>query len=244
MVRTWRQMGQKTKEILFKDAKVREGLENYFSHLEAFSKKDAEFKGLRSAEPVGVFDALVQPKDANVDTLRAMTREAPGQATKLGRAWLENVFGKMTSQGGVNHADALWSAWRDLGPQTKEILFSNPKHRADLQNFFLGLKKIAENPNPSGSGLVGWIGAQSAALSTGGGLRLLDPSTIGTYLLLPAGISKILHSPAGVRLLTQGIIPGSGKNHAAANIAAQLLRIAGDGAQKIGPEGVKSNGRP
>jgi len=30
----------------------------------------------------------------------------------------------------------------------------------DLSNFFLGVKKLAENPNPSGSGIVTHIGGE------------------------------------------------------------------------------------
>jgi hypothetical protein len=168
-------------------------------------------------EPVQAFNQLTYAKDAGIDYLRKVQAEAPGEMKKIGRAWLENAFEKAQQEGGFGHASKLYSDWENLGPETKRILF-NPLLVTDLDKFFLGAKKLAENPNPSGTAILG--------ISAGSLLAFTHPTT-GVPLMLGAGaISKMLHSPAGVRALSNGV-KISLKGPARTAAAAQLLRVAG-----------------
>lgn len=170
-------------------------------------------------EPVQTFGQMTYAKDAGVELLRKASKEAPFEMRKIGRAYLEDLFGKAQSQGGWTGADGLFSKWRDLGPETKRIIFSDPQLVSDLDKFFLGAKKIAENPNPSGTAIVGLSAASGAGM-------VLHPAT-GVPLVLGAGaISKLMHSSAGVRLLTKGISMPVNAPAAALTLAA-IRSIAG-----------------
>jgi hypothetical protein len=172
-------------------------------------------------EPVQAFNQMTYAKDAGIDMLRTVSKEAPGEMRKLGRAWLENAFEKAQQEGGFGHSAQLYQNWENLGPETKRLLF-NARHVADLDKFFLGAKKLADNPNPSGTAVLG--------ISAGTGALLLHPQT-GVPLILGAGaVSKMLPSPAGVQALLNGLqVPLKGAG--AAMAASQILKAAGDDVQ-------------
>jgi hypothetical protein len=179
-------------------------------------------KQLRN-EPVQAFQQLTYGKDSGVDFLRQVAQQAPEEMPKLGRAYLEGLFENATKDGGFDKARTIGNSWSQLGPETKKILFKNPMLVQDLDKFFLGAKKLAENPNPSGSGVVGWIAGQSA-------LVVNHPAT-GVPLMIGAGaLSKMLHSPAGVRALTNGLRVPLGSPAAASIAATNILKIAGNDA--------------
>jgi len=173
-------------------------------------------------EPVQAFNQMTYAKDAGIDLLRKVQAEAPGEMRKVGRAWLENAFDKAQQEGGFGHASKLYSDWASLGPETKRVLF-NPMLVGDLDKFFLGAKKLAENPNPSGTAVMGISGGTGALLFT-------HPQT-GVPLVLGAGaLSKLFHSPSGVRALTNGL-KVSLKGPARAAAASQILKLAGNDMQ-------------
>ena len=176
-------------------------------------------------EPVQAFGQMTYAKDAGVDLLRQVANEAPAELPKIGRAYLEDLFGKATAEAGFNRTQSVWQNWQNLGPETKKLLFQNPALIQNLDDFFLAAKKVAENPNPSGSGVVSWIAGQSA-------LAVTHPATGIPYLIGAGAVSKMLHSPAGVRALTNGLkIPASAP--AAAFTAGQLLKMAGNDVQPV-----------
>lgn len=177
-------------------------------------------------EPVQVFNQAAWGKDAGIDRLREVAKHAPQEMKKIGRAWLDNVLEKATSKGGFDHADSMWTQWQNLGPETKKILFSNPALISDLDKFFLLAKKMAENPNPSGTAFTAGIGAQGALLVT-------NPVIGITYQILGAGVSKLLHSPKGAKLLLNGMKIPLGNKAAAALATAELLKMAGKDAVPI-----------
>jgi hypothetical protein len=170
-------------------------------------------------EPVQTFGQLTYAKDSGVDLLREVAEQVPGQLPKIGRAYLEDLFGKAQSQGGWTGADGLFTKWQNLGPQTKQLIFGNPQLVSDLDKFFLGAKKLAENPNPSGTMVMG--------LSAGSGTLMFTNPATGIPLAIGAGaLSKMLHSPAGVRALTNGLkLPL--RAPAAAMTAGQIMNMAG-----------------
>ena len=178
-------------------------------------------------EPVQLFNQLTYAKDSGVELLRSVAKHAPGEMAKVSRAFLEGLFDKATAEGGFQHAAKIAAEWAKLGDETKAVLFKNPMLRADLDKFFLGAKKLAENPNPSGSGVVGWIAGQSV-------LTVTNPATGIPYLLGWGAVSKMLHSPRGIRLLTEGMRIPLGNKAAAGFAAGQILKAAGDEAQPIG----------
>lgn len=165
------------------------------------------------AEPVQAFNQMVYSKDAGVQQLKEIAKHAPGEMPKVGSAFLNDMLDTATSQGAFDKAQGLWSKWDKLGPQTKAILFKDARYISDLDNFFLLAKKMAENPNPSGTALVGQTGLMVAA----------GPSA-APYALGLAGLSKILHSPKAVSIMVDGL-KVSGKVPAAAITTANLTSI-------------------
>ncbi len=102
-------------------------------------------------EPIAAFRQLTAPKDAGIKMLRAVRDVAPMKMQDVARAWLEQQLTLARQEGGFGHADRLWSDWNKLGPETKQILFAAPGQTEALDRFFLLAKRIAENPNPSGT---------------------------------------------------------------------------------------------
>lgn len=178
------------------------------------------------AEPVQTFGQMTYAKDAGIGLLREVQKQAPAELPRVGRAYLEDMFGKAQAQGEWTGADGIFAKWQQLGPQTKQLLFgNNPQLVSDLDKFFLGAKKLAENPNPSGTTVLG--------LSAGSGALVFTHPQTGIPLALGAGaVSKLLHSPAGVQLLTKGMnVPLKGPG--AALLAGQILRAAGSDLQPL-----------
>lgn len=167
-------------------------------------------------EPVQVFNQTVWAKDAGIDRLREIATIAPNELPKIGRAYLEDLVGKATAQGGFSGADGLFTKWQNLGPQTKQLLFQNPRLVRDLDSFFLLAKKINENPNPSGSAYVASLAAQ-------GGYLALDPVTGGAMAITGYTLAKLLHNPTTVRLLTQGLRTRA-NTRTGRSVATQLAR--------------------
>ena len=170
-------------------------------------------------EPVQTFGKLTWQKDTGVSFLRKIADQAPEVLPQVGRAYIQKLFDQATAEGGFSRAQGILDQWKNLGPETKKLLYPNPGLRGSLDNFFLGAKMVAENPNPSGTAVV-------AQLIPGGMLMIHSPVLGSSYLLGGYAAAKLLFSPAGVRLLTGGLkaeAPG-----AAALRASQIMRIAGD----------------
>ncbi len=167
------------------------------------------------AEPVKGYRQLTAPKDTSIALLRQVADSTPAAMPQIGRAVLEELLTKATSEGGFQHAAKIQADWQRLGPQTKQILFG--ENTTNLDQFFLLAKKLAESPNPSQSGLILNAGAQAALVFT-------NPAT-GVPLVLGSGaLLKILHSAKAVKLLTHGMRLASGPGRA--STVAQGLAIA------------------
>lgn len=162
-------------------------------------------------EPVSVFRRLTANKDAGIAKLRELQKQTPDQIPQIGRALIEDLLDKPTSEGGFKFADGAWARWHKLGPETKALLFPDRVHRVALDNFFLLAKKIGQNPNPSGTAQV-----MSATQLLAG---------IPMY-----GLAKLLYSPRGVHAITGVMdLPVSPRASAARAAAmAQLARVAKD----------------
>lgn len=149
-------------------------------------------------EPVGTFRALTQNGDAAVEKLRDVKKIAPGELPRVGRAYLEGLIDTATNEGGFGHEAKLWADWQRMGDETKRMLYPDPALRESLDKFFLIGKKMAENPNPSGSGYIAALSAQGTAL-------LFEPVSGAATVLAGGVLSKALNSPKVARLLTEAM---------------------------------------
>jgi hypothetical protein len=109
-------------------------------------------------EDVPLHRRLTAPKDTQIGLLRKVQEAAPGEMPNVARAYLEEVFQR--------GPDRRLSDWQKLGTETKRILFPQEGQRQALDHFFLLAKKVAENPNPSGTTLTWFKGGELAALLT------------------------------------------------------------------------------
>ncbi len=149
-------------------------------------------------EPVQVYRQMTAPKDSGIDLLRSVTGHAPQAAPQIARAYLDDLLATATAEGGFGHADALYAAWQKLGSQTKAILFPQPGQAQALDQFFLLAKRLAANPNPSGTG-------QAVMRLSEGGALFTNPIAFVLGEAGAAGLSAILHAPQGVPVMTRAL---------------------------------------
>ena len=168
-------------------------------------------------EPVRVFNQSTYANDAGIEQLRQIAKLAPNDLPKVGRAFLDDLMSQATAEGGFDKARTLATKWQQLGPETKTLLFKDPAYIKDLDRFFLLAKKIGENPNPSGT-------APTVVALSQLGLVYTNPATGAASILGTAGLSKLLHSRAGVNLLTRGISIPVGNAGQASAIFGDLTR--------------------
>jgi len=169
-------------------------------------------------DPVKIFEQSIFRKDAGVDQLRAIQKFAPQEIAKVGRAYVDDLIHTATSEGSFSKGAKLWSAWDNLGPQTKQIIF-NPRQAEDLDKFFLLAKKMGENPNPSGTGHLVSLGAQAGGL-------IVNPASGIPIEISGALLSKFLHSPKGVNLLINGMKTAPSMTGPAAALSAAISEMA------------------
>lgn len=155
-------------------------------------------------EPVQAFKQATFRGDAGIDRLRDVAKYAPGEMPKIGRAWLDDVFGSSTAEGTYENAKSALTAWRNLGPETKKLLFPDEALRKDLGAFFLFGKKAAEVANTSGTSRA------LTALNVG--------STVATY-----PIAKIMFNPQARR----AVLSGMSKGQKVEDIMQQVARVLG-----------------
>jgi hypothetical protein len=82
-------------------------------------------QNIEELEPVGVFRRLTWGGDAGIQHLREMAQLAPDQMPAVGRAFIE---------GGGN--------WKELGPETKKILFRDPDVIRGLEQYYRDVAKF------------------------------------------------------------------------------------------------------
>ena len=176
---------------------------------------------LLNDEPVRTFGRATQPQDAAIAQLREIAKEAPGELPKIGRAYLDDLLGQATAEGGFKNAGTIATKWERLGPETKRLLFRDAQYIRDLDDFFRLSRQMAASPNPSGT-------APTALAFTGGAYAVMEPVTGIPMQIGTAGLSKLLHSRQGVKLLTEGLRLPSGRGARNVGWFGQLMRIAGE----------------
>jgi hypothetical protein len=158
------------------------------------------FETLRE-EPVQAFEQLTAPGDKGINLLRSIRDVAPTQMMDVARAWLEKQLDLAQQEGGFGHADKMWANWQAMGKQTKQILFSAPGQTQALDRFFLLAKRMAENPNPSGTA------------------HTLTALNVGSVPVM-AGLAKMLYTKRGVDALTTWLSAGQATRGASAGAGA------------------------
>jgi hypothetical protein len=212
----WQQIGPATRQLVIRDGRTVQALDAFFKPAHGGSAAEL-LRGL-STEPVQVF-AKNLAGDRGVARLRAIGRLAPAVLPKMGRAVLDDLLERAKAQGGFTGAEGLWREWQRIGPGTKRLLFPDPGHVKDLDRLFLLAKRMAHNPNPSGTAT----------------LLLADPLNPVQWLAYPAAnaAARLFYTPAGVQLLTRGLsIPvrdGAAVRAWQAAVAAHLGGAAGEG---------------
>jgi hypothetical protein len=178
----------------------------------------AVFEKLRT-EPVQAFRQATYAKDAGIGYLRELAQLAPAEIPKLGRAYLDDLLSMATAEGGFQRGARLAADWQKLGPQTKTLLFGT--RVSELDKFFLLVKRLAEHPNPSGTAIT--LHGTGSVFGS-----ILHPYTGVPYALTTGAVAKLLNSPRGVQLLTQGLRLPSKARVGRAAWGASILRALGD----------------
>ncbi len=182
----------------------------------------------KTEEGVGVYRKATAANDANAQLLRQLQRHAPAALPQVGRAFLEELLHKATAEGGFERTAGVMADWQRLGPETKRLLFRDAAHVADLDRFFLLAKKMAENPNPSGSGFTALQGGELA-------LWFTNPVSGAVGSLGGATLAAILNSPRTTRLLLNGLRLPVGAKAARAAWAVQLQRAISEAGPGLVP---------
>jgi hypothetical protein len=176
--------------------------------------------GQEKPELVGIFKRLTRGQDQGVQLLREVQQVAPQEMPKLGRAVLQEMLAKAEREGGFKRTAGLQADWARLGTETKKMLFSDPRVRQNLDDFFLLAKRMAENPNPSGTG---------PALATFETIREAPshPVAVALASIGSAMASRLLMSDAGSSALVNGMrLPLRGPVQSAATITRIARALA------------------
>lgn len=152
----------------------------------------ADVLDLLRQEPVQVYRQLTAPKDSAIALLRRVREIAPMEPEKIARGLLEDLL--------QQKPDKARADWGRVGSETRKILFPNPGLSQALDHFFLLQQKLRESDvfNTSKSGVTASVAGQMTA-------AVLHPIYGVPIVALQGALSKLLHSPAGVRALTHGL---------------------------------------
>lgn len=194
---------------------------------------------IEDLEPVQVAGQLTWGRDTGIERLREVASRAPQELPKVGRSLVEGLLEKATAGGDFTQTRSILGKWRDLGPETKKLLFRNPLLIKDLDNFFQLAEQAAVNPNPSGTALVTKAGTHVATMLTGVGLVVTGHpglggaafATEGLHLIGNAALARMLFSPGGARALAQGMQVTWNNPLKATATAAKIMKLAGPSLQ-------------
>jgi hypothetical protein len=138
-----------------------------------------------------VAQRLLRPADASFPDLQKVLAVAPDSAPALREAFLGKVFKKAETGDFTNPTEAS-NLWNQIGKRTKAALFE-PEHIADVNSTLELAKRLAENPNPSGTGNV------NALLKMG--MIIVHPGAGAVAFTLGRKFAKVLYEPEGAAAL-------------------------------------------
>jgi len=237
----WEKLGPETKKIFFRDPGLIKDLDQYHADFQRFGP-------LLTLEPVGLFDKLTAGYGRYSNLVRDVAEKAPQRMPGVARSFFQGLLDRMTRGGEPEKIQSTLDKWLDWDPASKNRIVNNPSLVKDIDNLMFSFKRMAANPNPSGSG---WLASLAAAKSNifrgiglvGGGLIGAGHGVAGAgmgvgagYLLSEAantaanwGLARLLFNPTFTRLMTQGLQLAQAGNTARANlIRAQLVAMANE----------------
>lgn len=229
----WEKLGADNKKILFRDPRL-------ISDLDAFYAKQGRLGPLAELEPVALFDKLTRDRNATIEMLRDVQREAPTKMPQVGRAFLEELLNRVFREGDLKHTQEALNAWDALGHESKLIMFRNADVVNDLDQTMFAMKRLAQEVNPSGSGYMVELNTMKRALTTalgaaagigtgGGGGAVLGAAlggTVGT-MGVNAALARLLFNPKYSDILRKGIqLQLKGDKVGAASLIGMLSKAA------------------
>lgn len=187
-------------------------------------------------------------KEAVTETDRIMEvlGQSPQTKSIYQRAAVSELMKRATAGEGYLNGHALWNAAygkNGVGAEVMRKTFG-PEQAARLKEFFdvgrrMNLSTLptnAGNPSQTGRTLINWFEqgmviqlpiSVAVALSEGQpGAAAADIASTGAYILTIDRLSRLLNSPEGTRLLTQGLKVGP-KAQVATRVATGILAILG-----------------
>jgi hypothetical protein len=190
--------------------------ERVHQQLTGVSKTPVEGAQIREPEPVNAYRRITQEGDTRAKLLERIGKLAPKELPKVGRAYVEDILqtwrdtGESLPTQGV--ATKMWNDWHKLGDEAKKKLFPLPHVRENWDHFFEGVRRIAANPNPSGTATttmsLGQFGTAAGLYAAG------SPVWATLSLIGPSAVAALMYTPRGAALMRKGFrIP-------AGNIAA------------------------
>jgi hypothetical protein len=164
---------------------------------------------------VAVADHLTTPRDARYPDLKRVLDLAPEAKDDIGKYAMAKVFGKsLENEGQYTSPASAANNWNRLGDKTKAALF-DPEHIKDVDSFMELSKRLAENPNTSGSGLI------SALKDAGIGILTANPKT-GAAFGVGRQLAKVLYNPEGATALNALLKAPAGSQER--SIAASVVK--------------------
>lgn len=143
---------------------------------------------------------LLKPADSSYPMLQKVLAVAPDSVDDLGKAYLGRVFSKAANGELTNPGEAS-NIWNQIGPRTKAALYS-PDQVKDINAFLQLAKRVNENPNPSGTGVV------NSLLKLG--ILATHPIQGASALTFGRSAARVLYTPegaAGLRTLLSSPSP-------------------------------------
>ncbi len=217
--RRWAQLGDDTKALLFDKATARQ-LDDYFRQASRQASNPSVPRLTGGA--VDTFEALVSPRDRNIEDLRALAKADPAVPKKIGRAWLEAQLDLSTEEAGkFAHGQKLLANYQRLGPETKRLLFG--ENTRNLDNFF----RLAADVNfPGNTSRTAYTTVQLGKLT----LALTNPLTGAPYIigqdLAVGALSKLMWNPAAASAVVKAMKTPKAAKVASLSVAAKVLNFA------------------
>lgn len=137
---------------------------------------------------VNVVNKLTHPADASFPALEQVLNAAPNAGEEIGKAFLgDRVFGKLAQDGAdFTTPNQARNIWNQLGPRTKAALYT-PETIKNVNDFLELSRRVAENPNPSGTGVVNTL--------LKAGVLITHPVQGAAAFAFGRNIAKVLYNP-------------------------------------------------
>ena len=155
---------------------------------------------------------LLRPADASYPLLQRVLAVDPGARADLARATLGKVFKKSTYAGEFTNPKEAQNIWNAVGKRTKAALF--PWQQRTIDNFLQLARRVNENPNTSGTGIV------NSLLKLG--LFVSHPVQTGASIVLGRQAAKVLYYPEAASALQ--VLMSGGPGSVEATKAMTLLQ--------------------